>query len=73
MNYKAVYFPEQWSITNGGVPVCHFQGEHNNKEFAEFIADLLNAQQSEQADGVCPDCHEPLINGVCPALYALQA
>ena len=42
MNYKAVYFPEQWSITNGGVPVCHFQGKHNNKEYAEFVADLLN-------------------------------
>ena len=55
-HFTAVYFPEQWSITNGGVPVCHFVGESNNKEFAEFVAKALNAgQQSAQADK-CPEC-----------------
>lgn len=55
-HFTAVYFPEQWSITNGGVPVCHFVDENNNKEFAEFVAKALNTaqQQADKADEIDP-------------------
>ena len=57
-------------ITWDDSPMPAACGKHTYQEvFEAFDA----AQQSEQADGVCPDCHEPLVNGVCPALYALQA
>ena len=67
-NFVAVYFPEQWSITNGSVPVCHLEGEYNNQSFAEFVANALNTgQQSVHLTGlcVCPEEWSVDIHGNC--------
>jgi hypothetical protein len=61
--------------------VCPLSGNPQDSYEKRMVDQLIRfghavlqaAQQSAQTDGaICPDCHEPLVNGVCPALAALQ-
>jgi hypothetical protein len=68
----------------GNLEVLAFFRFAANSEQVAFVMELQNNKNLIQGKydtwqdfclvhSVCPDCHEPLVNGVCPALNALKS
>lgn len=54
-------------------PNCETMLEIEVEPVPAFAIKKVAVEYGVQADGaICPDCHEPLVSGMCPALHALQ-